>query len=76
MLQSEVVGDNAIEGKVNINTATKEELMMLEEIGEKRAERIIRKREELGGFDSVEQIMETEDIGEGIYEKIKDDITV
>lgn len=62
--------------KVNINKAEKEELMTLEGIGSRRADFIIEKRKELGEFTSIEQIMEAEDIGEGIYEKIKDDITL
>lgn len=72
----EAIEEIAEKPKININKAEVDELMTLEDIGEKRARAIIEKRKELGGFTSVEQIMEAEDIGEGIFEKIKDDITV
>lgn len=62
--------------KININSATKEELMTLKGIGEKRADAIIKIREETGGFISVEQLKDIESIGDKIYEKIKDKITV
>ena len=62
-------------GKVNINTAGKEELMTLKGIGEARAEDIIRYREENGPFQSVEDIMKVSGIKSAAFEKIKDDIT-
>lgn len=63
-------------GRVNLNTATKEELMTLRGIGEARAEDIIRYRQERGGFDRIEDIMEVSGIKNAAFEKIKDDITV
>jgi len=64
------------DGKININTATKEGLMTLPGIGESKAERIIAYRDEHGGFSSLEEIMEVEGIKEGMYEKIKDYIVI
>ena len=64
------------DGKVNINTASAEELKTLSGIGDTRAESIIRYREEQGGFQSVEDLMNVEVIKEGVFEKIKDRITV
>ncbi len=43
-------GTNNKEGKININTATKEELMKLPGVGEVTAENIINYREKSGGF--------------------------
>lgn len=63
-------------GKVNLNTATKEELMGLKGIGEARAEDIIRFRQERGGFKRIEDIMEISGIKDTAFQKIKDDITV
>lgn len=63
-------------GTVNINTAEKEELMTLEGIGEKLAERIIDYRQENGNFDSIEDITRVYGIGSGIFEKISGQITV
>lgn len=66
----------ALEGRVNINTAGKEELMTLTGIGEKKAEAIIQYRDANGGFRSVEDLMQVEGIKEGTFEKMKEDITV
>mgnify|MGYP003298593930 CR=1 FL=1 len=63
-------------GKVNINKASKDELMTLAGIGEAKANAIIRYREENGAFKSIEEIMEIEGIKEGIFRKIEDQITV
>jgi competence protein ComEA len=63
-------------GKININTATKEELMTLPGIGESRALSIIAYRKEHGGFSSPEEIMEVSGIKEGMYEKMKEYIIV
>lgn len=72
-------GQGAKESKVsrvNINTASKEELMSLRGIGESRAEDIIRYREKYGGFQSIEDIMNVSGIKDAAFEKIKDSITV
>ena len=62
--------------KVNINTASAEELMTLSGIGEAKAESIIRYREENGGFETPEDLMKISGIKEGVFEKIKDDIII
>ncbi len=72
----EVPGQEAEEGKVNLNTASKEELMTLSGIGEAKASAIIRYREENGSFGSTEEIKEIEGIKDGVYNKIKEDIKV
>lgn len=61
---------------VNINTATAEELCALPGIGETTAEKIIAYREENGGFDDIEEIMEVSGIGEGKFDDIKELICV
>lgn len=63
-------------GKVNLNTATKEELMTLAGIGESKANSIIKYREEHGKFQSIEDIKQIEGIKDGVFQKIKDLITV
>lgn len=63
-------------GKVNLNTATKEQLMTLKGIGEARAEDIIRYREESGGFQTIEDIMKVSGIKDAAFQKIKDEVTV
>ncbi|HCA20783.1 MAG TPA: hypothetical protein DEO87_00205 [Lachnospiraceae bacterium] len=62
--------------KVNINTADKNELTKLPGIGESRAEDIIRYREENGKFKSINEIMNVNGIKEGIFNKIRDLITI
>ena len=62
--------------KVNINSATKEQLMTLTGIGESRADDIISYRSKNGGFKTIEDIMNVSGIKEAAYEKIKEDICV
>ena len=63
-------------GKVNINQASVSELTSLNGIGDTRAQNIITHREEHGPFNSIEDIMNVPNIASGIFEGIKDDITV
>ena len=62
--------------KVNLNTATKEELMTLRGIGEAKANDILKYRESRGGFQKIEDIMKISGIKDAAFQKIKDDITV
>lgn len=64
------------DGKVYLNAASREELMTLTGIGEKKADAIIRYRESNGGFQSVDELMQVEGIKEGTYNKIKDSIVI
>lgn len=64
------------DGRVNLNTASKERLMTLSGIGEARAEAILAYREEFGAFETIEDIMKVSGIKESAFQKIKDDITV
>lgn len=61
---------------VNLNTATAEELMSVDGIGEQRAASIISYREYLGGFTSVEQLKDISGFGDAIYEKVAPYFTV
>lgn len=63
-------------GKVNINTASREELKTLNGIGDTRAGSIVVYRESNGSFGSIEDLMKVEGIKEGVFNKLKDDITV
>lgn len=62
--------------KININTASKELLMSLNGIGETKAESILSYREQNGPFDSLEDLMQVDGIGQGTFSKIKDKITI
>lgn len=59
-------------GKININTASKEQLMAIPGIGETRAEKIVEYREEKGTFSTIEDVMKVSGIKEGLYLKMKD----
>ena len=71
-----VTGNADVSGKININTAGKEELMTLTGIGEAKAQSILDYREEHGKFGSIEDLMLIEGIKEGVFNKIKEDITI
>lgn len=62
--------------EINLNTASKEELMLLDGIGENLAERIIEYRAENGPFARTEDIQNVKGIGEKTYAKIAEELTV
>lgn len=62
--------------KININTATLEELQKLPSVGPKVAQRIIDFRKQNGSFKKIEEIMKVNGIGEKIFLRMKDMITV
>lgn len=61
---------------VNINTATVQDLQLVEGIGESRAKNIVAYRESIGGFSSVEELKNIDGIGDKLYEKISPYLTV
>lgn len=63
-------------GKVDLNSAGMDELMTLNGIGESRAKAIMEYRTKEGPFQGIEEIMLVPGIKEGIFSKIKDQITV
>lgn len=63
-------------GLININTAGSTELQTLWGINQIRATRIIQYREQNGPFQVKEDIVKVRGIGWGIYNRIKDQITV
>ena len=64
------------DGKININTASKEQLMTIPGIGAAKAEAILRFRQEHGGFSTIEDIKQVEGIKDGVFEKIKNYIKI
>lgn len=61
---------------IDLNKASKEELMTLTGIGEAKADAIIKYRQESGGFDRIEDIMNISGIKQSAFDKIKDRIIV
>lgn len=62
--------------RIDLNHADAETLQQLPGIGPKRAEAIIRYREEYGIFTTTHEITKVPGIGEELYEQIKDLVTV
>lgn len=66
----------SMEGKVRINYATQEEIETLNGIGPKKAQAIIQFREENGFFQTIDDLLQVQGIGEKTLEKIKDQIQI
>jgi competence protein ComEA len=69
-------GTAEADDRINLNTATAEQLMTLPGIGQSKADSIIAYRDSHGGFGSEEDIMNVDGIKEGVYNRIKDNIRV
>ncbi|MGN1050995.1 MAG: ComEA family DNA-binding protein, partial [Acutalibacteraceae bacterium] len=67
---------NPLNELININTAKEEELKSLYGIGENRAKAIISYRKSHGKFSKKSEIKNVKGIGEAVYNKIKNKITV
>ena len=61
---------------LNLNTATKDELIALSGIGPAKAQAIIDYRTQHGGFKSVEELKDVKGIGARRYERLKSELTV
>lgn len=70
------INSSTSNGKININTASIDELKNLTGIGDKKAKDIVSYRETNGNFNSIEDIMKVNGIGENAFAQIKEDITV
>lgn len=62
--------------KVNLNQADEVELQTLPSVGQKKAQEIIRYREENGGFKKIDDLKNISGFGEKTFEKLKESITV
>ena len=67
--RSEPVQATATGGPVTITTADVKELMKLEGVGRKVAEKIVEYREDHGRFQKPEEIRKVEGIGSGLWER-------
>lgn len=64
-----------VDGKVNINTATVEQLQkILQNVGRKKAQAIVDYRQKNGAFTSIEQLTDVPGIGPATLERNRDKI--
>ena len=61
---------------INLNTATKDELVALPGIGPAKAQAILDYRSAHGPFKSIEELKDVKGIGAKRFEKLKGDLTV
>lgn len=72
-------GRTAIDGvasRLNVNDATAEALQTLPGVGPTISERIVETRNEKGGFERVEELLEVRGIGEGTLKRLRSRVTV
>ena len=69
-------GIDAGSSLINLNVAGVGELTTLKGIGKSKAEAIINYRKQNGGFKSINELLNISGIGDGIFNQIKDSITV
>ena len=74
-LQESAPAQQNQEEKINLNTATEAELQTISGIGAKKAQEIIRFRDEQGPFKTVEELKNVPGIGEKTVERLKDMLT-
>lgn len=66
----------AEDGKININTASVEELSKLKGVGAKLAQRILDYRNQNGLFTKAEDLMKVKGVGQKMFDANKDRIAV
>lgn len=66
----------AVQEKVNLNTATVEQLQSIPGIGPSTAKSILEYRAKVGKFSKIEEIINIRGIGEKKFQKIKDRLAV
>lgn len=73
---SSQVANNGPQEKVNLNTATKEQLCQINGIGDKKADLILQYRQEHGQFTSLDELKEINGFGEKTVAKLKDSLSI
>lgn len=66
----------ALDGVINLNTATEDQLVLLPRVGETVARRIIAFRDEHGPFQRAEDLMNVRGIGEKVFDRLKPHLAV
>lgn len=76
MRDSQINSNQGNQDKVNINLADVNDLTQLPNIGQKKAEAIIRYRKENGSFQTIEDLMQVSGIGKKTFEGLSDLVVV
>lgn len=69
-------GTAADQEKINLNQATKEDLMKISGIGDKKADKILAYRQSHGQFKTIEELQNVDGFGEKTVAKLKDQLAV
>jgi competence protein ComEA len=64
-----------LQGMVNVNTASLEELQLLPGVGEARARAIVDLRKQRGGLKSLEELRDVKGIGDASLERLRPYVT-
>ena len=70
--ERQAIAEAEADGRVELNTATLEQLCTLPGIGETRARAILAYREEHGGFSATEELMQVSGIKEGTFNRLRE----
>ena len=68
---SEATRGSAVNGVVNINTASADQLQLLPGVGKVRADAIVALRKEQGRFESVDQLTRVKGIGDAMLKRMR-----
>lgn len=74
--QEQVAANSQTTSQINLNSATKEQLMQINGIGDKKADLIISYRQEHGQFKQLEELKDISGIGDKTYEVLKESLTL
>lgn len=69
--QSAEAAAPALQGEINVNTASQEQLVLLPGVGESRARAIVALREQRGGFKKVDELSDVKGIGDAALAKLR-----
>ena len=67
---------SSLAGKVNLNTATVQELQLLPGVGEVRASAIVDLRKQKGGFKSLDELEDVKGVGPAMMERLRPHLTL
>lgn len=73
---TESKNSDKLDNKISINNASIQELVKIPGVGEAKAKDIVSYREKNGLFKAIEDIKQVSGIGDSLFEKIKDNITI